>query len=77
MLHAGRTVTVEAGDTTWRIYDGDEYWQRMQAPTGAAYAWDSDSTYDQNPPYFEGMSREPSPTWSKYGAWSVIVQSAS
>jgi hypothetical protein len=24
MVHAGRTVTVETSDTTWRIYDGDE-----------------------------------------------------
>jgi hypothetical protein len=24
MVHAGRTVTIEAGDTTWRIYHGDE-----------------------------------------------------
>ena len=24
MVHAGRTVTVETGDTTWRIYHGDE-----------------------------------------------------
>jgi hypothetical protein len=24
ITHAGRTVTVEAADTTWRIYHGDE-----------------------------------------------------
>jgi hypothetical protein len=24
MVHAGRTVTVEAGNSTWRIYQGDE-----------------------------------------------------
>ena len=24
MVHAGRTVTVETPDTTWRIYHGDE-----------------------------------------------------
>jgi aconitate hydratase len=44
-----------------KIYDGDEYWQRMQAPTGAAYAWDADSAYVQNPPYFEGMEPQPAP----------------
>ncbi len=44
-----------------RIYDGDEYWQRMEAPTGTAYAWDAESTYVQNPPYFEGMGPEPEP----------------
>jgi len=24
MVHAGRTGSVETGDTTWRIYHGDE-----------------------------------------------------
>jgi len=43
------------------IYDGDENWKRMQAPTGPAYAWDSKSTYVQNPPYFEGLQPEPQP----------------
>jgi aconitate hydratase len=38
-----------------RIYDGDEHWQGMAAPTGAIYAWDPDSTYVQEPPYFEGI----------------------
>jgi aconitate hydratase len=44
-----------------RIYDGDEYWQRMAAPTGASYDWDPDSTYVQEPPYFEGFGPEPAP----------------
>ena len=44
-----------------RIYEGDEHWQHMQAPTGSAYAWDGASTYVQNPPYFEGMQAEPEP----------------
>ena len=43
------------------IYDGDANWKRMQAPTGPAYAWDSKSTYVQNPPYFEGLQPEPQP----------------
>jgi aconitate hydratase len=41
------------------IYDGDEHWQKMQAPTGPAYDWDPKSTYVQNPPYFEGLQSEP------------------
>jgi aconitate hydratase len=43
------------------IYDGDEHWRKMQAPTGPAYAWDPKSTYVQNPPYFEGLQPEPQP----------------
>jgi aconitate hydratase len=44
-----------------RIYDGDEHWQRMEAPTGSIYRWDADSTYVQEPPYFEGLKPEPEP----------------
>jgi aconitate hydratase len=44
-----------------RIYEGDEHWQQMQAPTGSAYAWDGASTYVQNPPYFQGMQPVPEP----------------
>jgi aconitate hydratase len=43
------------------IYDGDENWKKMHAPTGPAYAWDAKSTYVQNPPYFEGLKPEPDP----------------
>ncbi len=42
-----------------RIFDGDENWQRMSAPTGASYAWDPKSTYVQEPPFFEDISAEP------------------
>jgi aconitate hydratase len=43
------------------IYDGDEHWQRMEAPTGDIYEWDARSTYVQEPPYFEDMAAEPAP----------------
>jgi aconitate hydratase len=41
-----------------RIFEGDEYWKRMEAPTGATYKWDGRSTYVQEPPYFEGLTSE-------------------
>jgi aconitate hydratase len=56
-----------------KIYDGDEYWQRMQAPTGAAYAWDANSAYVQNPPYFEGMEPEPAPLRDVEGARVLVM----
>ena len=42
-----------------RIYEGDEHWKRMKAPTGPIFAWDPDSTYVREPPYFEGLSSRP------------------
>jgi aconitate hydratase 1 len=43
------------------VFDGDENWNGLDVPKGETYAWDDDSTYVKNPPYFEGMTREPKP----------------
>ena len=40
------------------VFDGDARWQGLEVPTGDRFAWDDASTYVQNPPYFEGISRE-------------------
>ncbi len=40
------------------VFDGDENWQAIETSTGLTYAWDSGSTYVQNPPYFEGMTHD-------------------
>jgi len=34
-------------------------WNAVESSTGSIYDWDSDSTYIQNPPFFEGFSMEP------------------
>ncbi len=41
------------------VFKGDEYWQKVKAPSGQTYAWDDNSTYVQNPPYFVGMGARP------------------
>ena len=33
-------------------------WITIDAPSGSVYEWDDDSTYIQNPPFFQGMSME-------------------
>ncbi|MGO2524897.1 MAG: aconitate hydratase [Brevibacterium aurantiacum] len=43
------------------VYAGDENWRGMHIPEGDRFAWDDDSTYIQRPPYFDGMTAEPSP----------------
>jgi len=40
------------------VFEGDDRWKSMDTPTGEMFAWDDDSTYVQNPPYFEDMSLE-------------------
>lgn len=40
------------------VYEGDARWQGLQIPQGDIYQWNDESTYVQNPPYFEGMTME-------------------
>ena len=37
------------------VFKGDINWRKIKVPGGMTYAWDKDSTYVQNPPYFVGM----------------------
>ncbi|MBA8837141.1 aconitate hydratase AcnA [Ochrobactrum sp. RH2CCR150] len=39
------------------VFKGDSNWQAVQVPAGQTYAWDDNSTYVQNPPYFVGMGK--------------------
>lgn len=50
------------------IFDGDEEWQKLQAPEGKNFAWDSTSTYVQEAPFFKDISIEPKPVRNIEGA---------
>ncbi|MEO6186371.1 MAG: aconitate hydratase AcnA, partial [Steroidobacteraceae bacterium] len=41
------------------VFDGDERWRAIKVPPGKTYAWDANSTYVKNPPYFDGMTMTP------------------
>ena len=43
------------------VFDGDTNWRKVKAPAGQTYAWDIGSTYVQEPPYFEGLTKTPVP----------------
>ncbi|KAB2845648.1 MAG: aconitate hydratase, partial [Hyphomicrobiaceae bacterium] len=43
------------------VFKGDARWQKIGGKATMTYKWNSGSTYVQNPPYFEGMTLEPSP----------------
>jgi aconitate hydratase len=43
------------------VFKGDEKWRTIKVEGGLNYGWDNQSTYVQNPPYFEGMNRDPAP----------------
>ena len=40
------------------VFKGDSRWNTIASPDGDLYAWDGESTYIKNPPYFDGMSME-------------------
>ena len=55
-----QTVTREAFLKKYAdVFKGDEKWQAVQTPDSETYDWPSASTYIQNPPYFQGMSKDP------------------
>ena len=41
------------------VYTGNEQWNEVEVPSGDLYAWDPDSTYIQEPSFFEDLSPEP------------------
>jgi len=43
------------------MLQGDARWQQLAAPEGARFGWQSDSTYIQHPPYFDGMTAAVAP----------------
>jgi aconitate hydratase len=44
------------------VFDGDEHWQALPLPErGDLFEWDPSSTYVQEPPFFQGLTREPAP----------------
>src|SRR4051794_37328763 len=50
------------------VFNGNEQWNAIPVASGDLYAWNGDSTYIQNPPYFTGMTREAPPLRSIQGA---------
>src|SRR2546421_8964509 len=43
------------------VFDGDERWNSLEVPTGDSFAWDPDSTYVRQPPFFQGLPTDPEP----------------
>src|ERR1700716_3221232 len=43
------------------VFKGDSNWRKISVKGALTYGWDKRSTYVQNPPYFVGMTRHPTP----------------
>jgi aconitate hydratase len=55
------------------VYAGDERWRGLPVPKGETYAWEKDSTYIRQAPYFEDMTLKPSPVEDIKGARVLAV----
>jgi aconitate hydratase len=54
-----KTVTREAFLSKYAdVFKGDEKWQAVEVTDSETYDWPATSTYVQNPPYFQGMSKD-------------------
>jgi aconitate hydratase len=54
------------------VFKGDERWRQLSVPTGDRFAWDEQSTYIRNPPFFEGITMETAPV-RNIGAARVLA----
>ncbi len=56
-----------------RVFTGDERWRSLPVPEGDLFAWDPDSTYVQEPPFFKDFTLEPAPLRDIRGARVLAV----
>jgi len=42
-----------------KIFDGDEFWQKLAVMESTTFVWDKKSTYIKKPPYFDGFTLDP------------------
>ena len=50
------------------VFAGGEAWQALDVPSGQTFAWQADSTYVKQPPFFVDMPRKPQPVEDIRGA---------
>ncbi len=55
------------------VFSGDRRWQTLDVPTGDRFAWEPDSTYVRNPPFFDGITMEPAPLKDIVGGRALAI----
>jgi aconitate hydratase len=55
------------------VYSGDERWRGLPVPKGETYAWENNSTYIRQAPYFDDMALKPSAVEDIKGARVLAV----
>jgi len=69
-----RSVSAESFRQNYgHVFDGDEHWRALTNSTGMLFEWDPNSTYVQEPPFFQGMTSEPEPLKDIHSARVLAV----
>ena len=55
------------------VFDGDEHWQALSNSTGALFEWDTNSTYVQEPPFFQNISDTIEPVKDIHNAKVLVM----
>jgi aconitate hydratase A / 2-methylisocitrate dehydratase len=50
------------------VFSGDDRWKNLKVPGGDRFAWEADSTYIRNPPFFETITMDTAPVRDITGA---------
>jgi aconitate hydratase len=53
--------------------EGSPMWNEISAPAGEAYVWDANSTYIQEPPFFQEFTLQPGATEEIFGARALAI----
>jgi aconitate hydratase 1 len=69
-----KSITPEVFEQDYaHVFDGDEHWRSLPNTEGELFKWDPDSTYIQEPPFFQNMPLEPEPVKDIRGARVLVV----
>lgn len=55
------------------IFEGDQRWAALRVPEGSLYEWDHQSTYLREPPFVQGLAREPEAVQDIRGARVLVM----
>eukprot|EP00903_Cladosiphon_okamuranus_P003927 g3925.t1 len=72
-LVASAVDSEQFSDEYGRIFEGDEKWKEMPAPTGTLFDWAADSTYVREPDFFRDLGTNPAPLEDIAGARALAM----
>jgi aconitate hydratase len=68
------TIGAEMFAATYKnVFDGNPIWNAIRAVEGDLYDWKEDSTYIQEPPFFQGLTLKPPPLTDIRGARILAI----